>query len=115
MTTPTTSYVGSNVNSTEYEAFVVRDGAIGEVHWLRAEGSDGSTLATGLWRSDERTFNYPFGADETIHVLAGIVTIQLAGGESVRLVTGDIASFTEGTDSTWTVTDGFKKFFVVSG
>lgn len=113
-TTPT-QHFASAVDSTQYEPFVVGDGTIGEVHWLRTEGSDGSALAAGLWKSDARTFDYPFTADETIHILSGAVAIAIRGGEDVRLVSGDIASFAKGTESVWTVTDKFKKFFVVSG
>ena len=59
---------------------------------------------------------YPFGADETIHALEGELVIDLVEtGETVVLKPGDVASFTKGTKSTWTVTSPFKKLFVISG
>jgi len=61
------------------------------------------------------SFPYSFPGDETFHVLEGEVTIELEGGESVTLGPGDIASFTKGQSSTWTITKPFKKFFVISG
>lgn len=115
MTADKSRYSRSDIHVDAYEPFLVGGTQCGEVHWLRKEGSGGSTLATGLWRSQARAFDYPFGEDETIHVLAGQLTVQLDTGEPLVLSPGDVASFAKGTQSRWTVTDGFKKFFVVSG
>lgn len=78
-------------------------------------GAEGATLAVGLWRSDPQTFPYPFNADETIHALEGELVIDLESGEKVTLGPGDVASFTKGTKSTWTVAQPFKKLFIISG
>lgn len=116
MGTETTEYARSTADAGEWEPFVVEGAAIGEVHWIRTEGAEGATLNVGLWRSDEQTFPYPFDADETMHVLEGELVIDLTdSGERVVLRPGDIASFTRGTMSTWTVTAPFKKLFVISG
>lgn len=116
MTTQTPAYALSVVTAEEWEPFVVGGEAIGEVHWIRTEGAEGATLNVGLWRSDPRSFPYPFNADETIHVLEGELVIDLVeSGEKVVLQPGDVASFTKGTKSTWTVTSPFKKLFVISG
>lgn len=115
MTSVGDGYIRSDIQAQDYEPFMVGDAACGEVHWLRTTGSDGRVLAAGLWRSHAQTFPYPFAADETVHVLAGELTVALAANETMVLRPGDIASFTKGTDSTWTVTDGFLKFFVVGG
>lgn len=113
---PNNTHYVSGTNTDAYEPFLVAGEACGEVHWLRTEGADGSTLAAGLWRSDARVFDYPFAADETIHVLFGELRVLVEdAAEPLVLRSGDIASFRKGTSSEWTVTDGFLKFFVVSG
>lgn len=114
-TETTRAYERTDSAATAFEPFIVAGQAIGEVHWLRTAGSDGRTLAAGLWRADPMTFPYPFANDETIHILEGELEIALDGGEILKLGPGDLASFTKGTSSTWTVKTPFKKFFVVSG
>ena len=111
----TAAYFTSTTASTAYEPFLVAGEAAGEVHWIRNGGSGSSTLAVGLWRSEPSTFPYPFGDDETIHVLEGELDIELASGEVVCLTPGDVVSFPKGTESTWTVRSPFKKLFVISG
>jgi len=37
------------------------------------------------------------------------------GQEPVRLTAGDVAAFSAGTTSTWTVHTPLRKFFVISG
>lgn len=115
MTVKTEEYVLSGVDATDWEPFMVGDEAIGEVHWVRSEGAEGASLAVGLWRSEPQSFPYPFGADETIHALEGELLIEMDSGESVTLTPGDVASFTKGTNSTWTVVSPFKKLFIISG
>lgn len=115
MTTSTLEYSLCDVEANEYESFIVGGTAVGEVCWVRTEGAGGAPLQVGLWRSGPQSFPYPFGADETIHALEGELVIDLASGEQVVLRPGDIASFTKGTQSTWTITEPFKKLFVISG
>lgn len=115
MTTSATAYHLSDVSAAAWEPFMVGDTAIGEVVWIRTEGAEGSTLAVGLWKSDPQSFPYPFATDETIHALEGELVITLEDGETVTLRPGDIASFVKGTQSTWEVTEPFKKLFIVSG
>lgn len=114
--TQTPHYARSAVTAEEWEPFVVGGEAVGEVHWIRTEGAEGATLNVGLWRSEPQSFPYPFTADETIHALEGELVIDMVEtGEKVVLKPGDVASFTKGTRSTWTVTSPFKKLFVISG
>ncbi|MFD9669940.1 cupin domain-containing protein [Rhodococcus sp. NPDC059968] len=110
-----TEYFASTVAATEYEPFLVDGDAVGEVHWIRSNGSDDSTLIVGLWKCEPDSFPYPFGNDETIHALDGELEIALESGEVVTLTAGDVASFAKGTQSTWTVKSPFKKLFVISG
>jgi uncharacterized cupin superfamily protein len=115
VTTTTNEYVLSTAAAEEWEPFLVDGVAYGEVHWLRKQGAEGRTLLAGLWRSEPQQFPYPFTADETIHALSGELVIDLDSGERVTLRKGDIASFTKGANSTWTVTEPFKKLFVING
>jgi len=39
------AYERTDSEATAFEPFIVGGEAIGEVHWLRTEGSDGRTLA----------------------------------------------------------------------
>ena len=116
MPTQTSEYARSTASADEWEPFMAGGEAVGEVHWIRTDGAEGATLNVGLWRSEPQSFPYPFAADETIHALEGELVVDLVeSGEQVVLRPGDIASFTKGTKSTWTVTRPFKKFFVISG
>lgn len=112
---PSTTHHMSSTEAVDYEPFLVGGEPIGEVHWIRNGGAEGTTLAVGLWRGEPGRFPYPFTADETIHALEGVVDIELADGSVVTLKAGDIASFVKGTESTWTVREPFRKLFVVSG
>ena len=85
------------------------------VSWLRTTSARGGTLLAGVFTAQPSTFRYTFGADESLHVVAGDVTIELDSGGSVRLRAGDIASFAAGETSTWTVHEALRKFFVISG
>ncbi|MFJ2650108.1 cupin domain-containing protein [Streptomyces sp. NPDC087420] len=112
----TPAYVRSTTDTTVWEPFVVGGKATGEVHWLRTTAADSErTLLTGLWRSEPRTFAYPFAADETVIVLDGELLIEYPDGETLTMVPGDIASFTKDTVTTWTVVKSFKKLFVING
>src|SRR5215471_7481620 len=99
MTTKTAEYARSTATAQEWEPFIVGGVALGEVHWIRTQGADESTLYVGLWRAEPQSFEYPFNADETIHALDGELVIDLESGEQVTLRAGDIASFTKGTKS----------------
>jgi uncharacterized cupin superfamily protein len=75
----------------------------------------GDELDVGLWRSDPATYDYLFETDEAFHVVAGAATIELPdSGETIEVRTGDIAYFSAGTRSVWTITEPFKKFVVMS-
>jgi uncharacterized cupin superfamily protein len=114
MATVENKYLSSTATS-DFEPFVFEGKQLGEVHWLRTSGSGEGMLLAGLWRSDPTRFDYVFPGDETFEVLEGEVTIDIAGGESVTLQKGEIASFAKGTESVWNLGTPFKKFFVISG
>lgn len=109
-TTPT-----SDIATQEYEDFIHEGQPFGKVHWLRTESGGEGMLYAGLWTHEPATLPYVFPGDETMHVLEGAATIELEGGETVDLRPGTVASFAKGSVSTWTITQPFKKFFVISG
>lgn len=114
--TTTTAYVRSDVDATVWEPFIVGDKAVGEVHWIRTEAAEADrVLFVGLWRSEPQTFPYPFAQDETIQVVEGELLVEYPSGEKLTFLPGDVASFTKGTETTWTVVKSFKKLFVISG
>lgn len=51
---------------------------------------------------------------ETIHILEGSVRIEIAGGPTLDLHPGDIASLPAGAVTTWHITTPFKEFWVLS-
>ena len=106
-------------NPSEFEQFPLPEVIEGEpdaqVQWLRNEGSDGATLMVGMFIAKPSRFGYAFETDETIHILAGRVRIELDTGDVVELKPGDIASFPKGEHATWEILEPFREFFVLSG
>lgn len=113
MSVSTTTPV-SHTETEQFEPYLSSGQAFGEVHWLRKEVSGDRALYTGLWKHECATFDYVFPGDETFHVLEGAVRISLASGETIELKPGNIASFSKGQSSTWTIHAPLKKFFVIS-
>jgi uncharacterized cupin superfamily protein len=110
------TYKLDHVDTAAFEPFLAGDAQLGEISWLRTEGSAGNALAAGLWRSGPASFEYVFPGDETFHVIGGAVTIELPDqDETVDLRAGDIASFDAGTRSVWHIRESFLKFTVVAG
>jgi uncharacterized cupin superfamily protein len=105
-----------HVEAVDFEPMVIDGVPIGEVHWLRIEGSHGNHHEACLWRTDApATYDYFFEGDESFQVLEGSVSIEVLGtDERVELKAGDLASFPKGTRSVWTFSEPFKKFTVIS-
>jgi uncharacterized cupin superfamily protein len=76
-------------------------------------GSDMHELvnADGMWAVDGPQHWTP-PRRETIHVLEGEVTIEVAGGPTLRLRPGDLASLPAGRETIWHITTPFKEFWV---
>jgi uncharacterized cupin superfamily protein len=51
---------------------------------------------------------------ETIHVLEGEVRIEVAGGPTLELKAGDLASLPAGLNTTWHITPPFKELWVMA-
>ena len=92
---------------------------VGTVQWLRRHGEGGrADLAAGYWFVSPAQAPAPFeivgAADETIHIIEGHVTIDIADGPSLDLRPGSSASLNKGTRMVWTVHEPTVEFFVYS-
>lgn len=101
---------GVFVTKTGEESFEVDEETGGRVHVLR----DDDAVQAGLWEApdDGRELSVAIDHHETIVVLAGEVEIEIEDGPTLRLGPGDMASFREGTRSTWRPTPGFREVWV---
>lgn len=73
---------------------------------------DGRTV-TGLWScTGPTTFEWQFGADETVHLLEGEVKVEYQG-EKFTLRPGDTATFHGNTAAVWTIDKYAKKVYTL--
>ena len=107
----------TNIRTAASEPCVTSDGrTIGDAEWLRRRNDGAWSHTAMLWRCQPMSFDYTFGGDESFILISGHVRITLkAGGQVIDLRTGDVASFSKGTRSVWTVVEPIEKFTVVSG
>ncbi len=85
----------------------------GEVHTL----CDADGVQAGLSRIREAPGKpIPFKSElrETIIILEGAVRIEIAGGPTLDLKQGDIASIPKGAETLWHVTAPFKEMWVLA-
>jgi uncharacterized protein len=100
--------------SDDAEKWQLDDDPPGEVRFLCSEGG----LQAGLWRSvpgvtpDPVRWTLP--AREVVLVLEGSARIELEGGPTLELRTGDAASIPEGSVTTWYLEPGFKELWVLA-
>jgi uncharacterized cupin superfamily protein len=84
-----------------------------DVHVLLSEGEGTEAGMTRItvdpgpipWRPPKR---------EIIHVLEGAVRIEIAGGPTLELAVGDIATLPAGTETIWHVTVPFNETWVLA-
>ena len=98
----------------DFAEVIEGDPAAGVV-WLRTTATGDRTLYAGIFAVQPSCFRYDFGHDECLHLIEGDVEILVEGEAPVRLRAGDVATFSAGTTSTWTVHAPLRKFFVISG
>jgi uncharacterized protein len=114
MTSARAGYVVDRVDAEGYEPDIVDGTQVGEFRGLEPNGTSASGLDVSVWRSEPATYDYLFERDEAFHVVSGAATIELLDtGERLELRAGDVAYFTAGTRSVWTITEPFKKFVVM--
>ena len=111
----TTGYVVDRAEGEGFEPDIIDGTQVGEFRQIEPAGDGKEKLDASIWRSDPATYDYLFEGDEAFHVLEGAATIELPdSGETVELRAGDVAYFTAGTRSVWTITEPFKKFTVIA-
>jgi uncharacterized cupin superfamily protein len=108
-------YVVDRVDAEGYEPDMIDGTRVGEFHQIEPAGGSADKLDACLWRSDPATYDYLFEGDEAFHVVEGAATVELPDtGEKIDLRVGDVAYFSAGTRSIWTITQPFKKFTVIA-
>jgi uncharacterized cupin superfamily protein len=111
----TQRYVVDRVDADGYEPDIIDGTPVGESHGVAPSGGGANALDVSLWRSDPATYDYVFEHDEAFHVVTGAATIELLdSGERIEVRAGDVAYFTAGTQSVWTITEPFVKFVVLA-
>jgi len=107
----------THVGADGWEPMDLGEVVVGEVHILRSDEAEQPYLA-GLWRVTgdlPAPFAYDFRQNETIHVLDGVVVIDVEDGPVLELSEGDIASFAAGSRAVWRIArTPFKELFVLS-
>ena len=53
-------------------------------------------------------------AKETFYVLQGAARVEIAGGPTLEVAKGDMATIPRGADTTWYLTTPFQDFYVLS-
>jgi uncharacterized cupin superfamily protein len=108
-------YAVDRVDAGGYEPDIVDGVPVGEFHQIEPTAGSAKKLDVCLWRSDPATYDYLFEGDEAFHVLDGTATVDLPDAEeTIELGAGDVAYFSAGTRSIWTITQPFKKFTVIA-
>jgi uncharacterized protein len=79
---------------------------------LLAKSHDG-TSSIMVWECTAGRFNWHYGEDETVVVIAGEVFITTENGEERRLGQGDMGFFPAGSSCTWRVADRIKKVAIL--
>jgi len=74
---------------------------------------DHGGLEVGVWEHSVGV-STDTEADETFVVLSGRARIDVEGGESVEVGTGDVVRLDAGARTTWTVSEPLRKVYVVA-
>jgi uncharacterized cupin superfamily protein len=85
----------------------------GEMHVL----CSGAGVEAGLTRFVEGSdplVRWTLPGRETILVLEGAARIEIAGGPTLELTVGDIASMPAGAETTWHLTLPYREFWVIA-
>ncbi len=101
----------SSITTEEWEA----DPEVGGLMHVLHEGDDGADAGLTLFRTvpaEPVTWTLP--ERETVHVLEGAARIEIAGGATLDLKVGDIASMPKGAETTWFLTQvPYKELWVI--
>ena len=100
----------SNVRTAEWEPDPEVPGS--EMHEL--VHADGVWAGLTRFTTVEGPSPWTPSQRETIHVLEGEVTIEIAGGPALRLKPGDLASLPAGLETIWHITPPFTELWVLA-
>lgn len=75
--------------------------------------SQDRTTTHWLWDCTAGSFRWWFAVDETVHIVAGSVLVEIEGQEPMQLEVGNAAYFAAGKWSTWTVDEYVRKHAVL--
>lgn len=64
-----------------------------------------------IWEKEVSKFPIDFDETETAYVLEGEILVTPKGGETVKIVAGDLVWFHEGLDSDWEVVKPLRKHY----
>ncbi|MGZ6213650.1 MAG: cupin domain-containing protein [Candidatus Limnocylindria bacterium] len=104
---------GVFVSSVDPVEWVPDDDPAGEMHELcyTPEVWAGLSRFPADWTQPVR---WTLDHRETILVLEGAARIEIAGGPTLELKVGDMASIPKGTVTTWHLTVPFKEFWAIT-
>jgi uncharacterized cupin superfamily protein len=84
----------------------------GEMHILYSGG--GFEAGLSRFSEDSESVTWTLPARETLLVLEGEARVEIAGGPTLDLKAGAMASLPKGAETTWHLTVPFKEFWVLS-
>ncbi len=67
--------------------------------------------ACPTWEKEVSVFDWSYDVSETCYVLSGEVTVTTADGESVSFGAGDLVTFPQGLQCTWSVRAPIRKHY----
>jgi ethanolamine utilization protein EutQ (cupin superfamily) len=104
---------GVFVSSTETTDWVPDDDPAGEMHELcrTPEAWAGLSRFPADWTEP---VTWTLERRETVLILEGAARIEIAGGPTIELAAGQIASIPKGAETTWHLTTPFKEFWVIT-
>ena len=76
----------------------------------------GDGFEAGMSRFEEpvHPIRWKLPAKETFYVLEGAARVEIAGGPTLEVRRGDMATIPSGADTTWYLTTPFQDFYVLS-
>lgn len=77
----------------------------------QAKLTDMGVFDWGIWEKEISEFPWEYSEEETCYILEGAIEVTPDGGEPVRIVKGDLATFPKGMKCIWKITEGVRKHF----
>ncbi len=64
-----------------------------------------------IWEKEASNFPWHYDQREVCYVLEGQVKVEPKGGKAVEFGAGDLVTFPEGMDCTWTISKAIRKHY----